>query len=314
MRILITGGTGFIGSELLSRLIQDTDYELYSLHRRHIKKSGYIESTKRHHIKEGDITKYSDVKKIIKEIQPEIVVHLAALSSVAASYNNPLDYVSTNLIGTINLAEACLKEVKNLKRMLFASSLHVYKDTPKVLQTEDKTPEEPNSPYGITKLAAEKYLLSLFRSYEFPVHILRISNIYGRKKGFSHSIVELLIIQMLKNRIKLDLGSPDPVRDFLYISDVVEACIKLIESTKVNPGQIFNISSSNPMNIVELADRIVSRTKFKNKINWDSNLITPRPGDPEWLVADNMKARKLLNWEPKVSLDEGIQKTIANYT
>lgn len=313
MRILITGGTGFIGSELLSVLIQKADYDLYSLERRHVKRSNQVENIERHRIKDGDITNTSEITEIIREVQPEFVVHLAALSSVAGSYNNHLDYISTNLVGTINLAEACRKEVKNFKRMLFASSLHVYKDTPGVLQTEDKTLEEPNSPYGITKLAAEKYLLSLFRSYNFPVNILRISNVYGRKKGFGYSIVEQLIIQMLENRIKLNLGSPEPVRDFLYISDVVEACIKLMKPNNVNPGQVLNISTSKPTSVVELADKIITSTKFKSETNWNSNSIIPRAGDPKWLVADNTKARLLLNWEPKVSLEEGIQKTVSKY-
>jgi nucleoside-diphosphate-sugar epimerase len=309
MMVLVTGGTGFIGSELLFRL-QDKDHDVCSL-ARYTSRTNKNEN-RRYEIKQGDIKKASELTEIIRETQPEVVIHLAALSSVQYSYDHPLENIKTNLVGTVNLAQACLREAKNLKKMIFASSLDVYKDTPDVLQNEDSTLEEPNSPYGVTKLAAEKYLLSLFRNYKFPAFIVRPSNIYGRKRGFNSSIVEKLITQMLEGK-NIDVGSPEPIRDFLYISDLVNACIKLMESTSINPGHIFNISTSNPTSIGELAEKVMKLTEFKNKINWNSNSIASRPGDPKWLVADNTKAKKILNWEPMVSLDEGIQKIIPEY-
>lgn len=311
MRLLVTGGTGFIGSELLSKL-QDIGHDLCSIERNNtIRSNKKIIENRRYQIKQGDITNASQLSQVIREVQPDTVIHLAALSSVQYSYNHPIEYIESNLVGTVNLAEACIREVKNFKKMIFVSSLYVYKDTPNMLQREDTTLEEPNSPYGIAKLAAEKYLLSLFSNYKFPVFILRPSNIYGRKTGFDPSIVEKIISQMLQGENEVHLGSPEPIRDFLYVSDLVNAFIKLLESTNVNPGQIFNISTSTPTTIVELAGKISKHTEFKKQIRWNSRSIPSRPGDPKWLVADNTKAKKILHWEYEVSLDKGIQKTIA---
>lgn len=242
-----------------------------------------------------------------------MLVHLAALSSVKYSYDHSIENIETNLAGTVNLAQACRREAKNFKKMIFVSSLDVYKDTPDILQNEDSTPLEPNSPYGVTKLAAEKYLLSLFRNYKFPSFIIRLGHIYGRKRGFNPSIVEKLIAQMLEGKKMLELGSPEPVRDFLYVSDVVNACIRLLECPSLSPGQTFNICTSKPTSISELAKRVTKHTDFKNKINWNSDSIPPRPGDPKWLVGDNTRAKKILGWEPRVSLDRGIQETITNW-
>ncbi|MFZ0510505.1 MAG: GDP-mannose 4,6-dehydratase [Candidatus Nitrosopolaris sp.] len=310
MRVLVTGGTGFVGSELLLKL-QERGYDVYSLERHSQIGSSKIIENRRYEIKQGDIKKACKLTQIIREIQPDVVIHLAALSSVQYSYDHPIEYIDTNLVATINLAETCRREVKNFRKMIFTSSLYVYKDTPKILQKEDSTPEEPNSPYGITKLAAEKYLLSLSRNHKFPAFILRPSNIYGRKTGFDPSIVEKLITQMLQAKDEVDLGSPEQIRDFLYISDLVNACIKLMESTSIIPGQIFNISTSTPTTLLELADKVAEHTEFKNKIRWNSSSIPSRPGDPKWLVADNTKAKNMLGWEHEVSLDDGIQQTIA---
>ncbi len=307
MMVLVTGGTGFIGGELLFRL-QERDHDVCSL-ARHTSRTKKNEN-RRYEIIQGDIKKASELTEIIRKTQPEVVIHLAALSSVQYSYDHPLENIETNLVGTVNLAQACLREAKNLKKMIFTSSLDVYKDTPDALQNEDSTLEEPNSPYGVAKLAAEKYLLSLFRNYKFPACILRLGHIYGRMKG-PYSIVEKLITQMLEGKNELHLGSPEPIRDFVYITDALNACVKLLESTGINAGQIFNISTSKPTTIRELADRVVAQTKFKNRINWNSNSIPARPRDPKWLVGDNTKAKKMLGWEPKFALDKGIQETIA---
>ena len=231
MRLLITGGTGFIGSELLLSL-QNSIHEVYSLERHRTDSRNRLEN-RRYKIKEGDIRRGSEITQVIEKLQPEVLIHLAGLSSVASSYDDPVGYIETNLVGTVNLAQACLREVKNFKMMIFASSLYVYKDTPDVLQNEDTTPQEPNSPYGVTKLAAESYLSSLFRNYKFPSFILRLGNIYGRNRG-PYSIVETLISQMLQGEKEVRLGSPEPIRDFLYISDLVNDFIKLMGSTNVN--------------------------------------------------------------------------------
>lgn len=144
----MTGGRGFIGSELLP-IIQNAAHDVYSLER-HPANSAEQSENSGYRIKEGDIIQTSQIRHIIREIQPEILIHLAALSSVTISYDQPIEYIATNLAGTDNLAEACLREVNNFKKMIFASSIYVYKDTPNILQNEDKTPEEPNTPFGIT--------------------------------------------------------------------------------------------------------------------------------------------------------------------
>jgi nucleoside-diphosphate-sugar epimerase len=132
--VVVTGGAGFIGSELLPILA--ASHEVISLERPRVNNN--IRTDKTHTTEYCDITNPDEVTKIIKKLQPEILIHLAALSSVANSYANPNNYVQTNLLGTINLAEACTRQVGRFKKMIFASSIHVYKDTPNILQTEEK--------------------------------------------------------------------------------------------------------------------------------------------------------------------------------
>jgi nucleoside-diphosphate-sugar epimerase len=301
VKILITGGTGFIASELLTRL-QKNGYDVYNLERY---AAGRYSQQKKFPTVFGDIADAASIKNVVRELQPEIIVHFAALTSVAYSYEHPVEVLEANLMGTVNLAEACRTEVRNFKKMIFTSSVESYKDTPGVLQDEEKTPQEPDSPYGVSKVAAEKYLIYLFRNRNFPAFIYRQSNTYGRKND-SNFIVEAIISQMLKGG-PIYLGSPEPVRDFIYVSDLVDAHMKLIESD-VQAGQIFNISTSKPTSIKELANLIATETGFEGQISW--NAIPPRPREIKWLVADNRKAKTLLRWTPKTELKEGIDNTI----
>jgi nucleoside-diphosphate-sugar epimerase len=304
VKILVTGGTGFIAGELLTRL-QKNGYDPYNLERY---AAGRYSQQKRFPTVFGDIADAASIKNVVKELQPEIIVHFAALTSVAYSYEHPVEVLEANLIGTVNLAEACRTEVRNFKKMIFTSSIESYKDTPGILQDEENTPQEPDSPYGVSKVAAEKYLIYLFRNRSFPVFIFRQTNTYGRKND-SNFIVEAIISQMLRGG-PVHLGSPDPVRDFIYVSDLVDAHMRLIESD-IQAGQIFNIGTSRPTSIKELADLIATKTGFRGQINW--NAIPPRPREIKWLVADNKKARTQLRWTPKTGLQEGIDKTIQGW-
>jgi dTDP-glucose 4,6-dehydratase len=304
VKVLITGGTGFIANELLTRLKRN-GYDLYNLERY---EAGRFSQQKEFPTVFGDIGDAASVKNILRELQPEILIHFAALTSVAYSYEHPIEVINTNLLGTINLAEACRTEVKNFKKMIFSSSVESYKDTPGVLQDEEKTPQEPDSPYGVSKVAAEKYLLYLCRNRGFPVFILRQSNTYGRKKD-ANFVVETIISQMLRGG-PVNLGSPDPVRDFIYISDLIDFHMKLIES-EIQSEHVFNVGTSKPTSIKELANLIATETGYEGRLNWNVN--PPRPREIKWLVVDNQKARTLLHWTPKIELREGIKKTIAGW-
>jgi nucleoside-diphosphate-sugar epimerase len=304
MKILVTGGTGFIANELLSKL-DEKGHDVFNLERY---VTGRYSQQKKFNTVFGDLKDAGQMRNIIKELQPEALIHFAALTSVAYSYEHPLEVIDANFVGTVNLAEACLKEANDFKKMVFTSSVETYKDTPGILQDEEKTAQEPDSPYGVTKVAAEKYLLYLFRNRQFPVSIFRQSNTYGRKRD-SNFIVERIITQMLNGGL-VRLGSPDPIRDFLYVSDLVDAHVKMIESDP-SPGQVINISTSKPTSIKDLAQIVAEQTGFKNEIKW--NAIPPRPREIKWLVADNTKARTLLKWEPRTNLNEGITKTIESW-
>ncbi|MEM4297370.1 MAG: SDR family NAD(P)-dependent oxidoreductase, partial [Nitrososphaerota archaeon] len=164
-KVLITGVTGFIGSHLAPRLLE-LGYDVYSFERymtgRYV--LGAIRQLKTLF---GDLREYHTVRKVVRDVSPDYVIHLAAISPVAYSFEHPQEVMDVNLMGTINLSEACLHEAPGVKQMLFASTSEVYGDGP-VPRRED-TPPNPNSPYAVSKLAAEKYLLYLKEAYDFPV-------------------------------------------------------------------------------------------------------------------------------------------------
>jgi nucleoside-diphosphate-sugar epimerase len=302
MKILITGVTGFIGSHLVKELSKDKIGEIYGVVRfgnRYTKHEGYEPIY-------ADITDYHYLAKIISEIKPEIVIHLAALSSVSQSFERPQEYFLVNTIGTINLAEINLKFNPYLKKFIWAGTPEEYG-----IQTNFPIKEDavlnPNSPYAVSKTATTQYLLYLHRTYDFPVVISRHANAYGRKLGiFSQlGVIENTVTQMLKGS-DVYLGEPDVRRDFLYIDDVVEWYKVLMEKSK--EGEIYNAGWGKSYSIKEVAEIAMELIGFTGEIHWHS--IPKRPGEIPRIELDSSKARRELGWKPKINLEEGLTKTI----
>jgi len=300
-KVLVTGGTGFIGSHIVPQLVE-RGYDVYALERyvtgRYV--LGNIRNVKTVF---GDVKDSTATRKIIREIQPDIVIHLAAVSPVAYSYDHPLEIIETNLIGAINLAEACLRELPYFARFLFASSSETYGNGP-TPKTEE-TPQNPNSPYAVSKLACEKYLQYMRKAYEFPVTILRNFNTYGRKDN-THFVVERTIVQMLQGE-PVRLGDPTPIRDFEYVLDHVDSYLTCLENEKAK-GELFNFCTGRGVSISQLVSLIAELIGFKGEIVW--NTIPGRPLDIKELVGDYSKAKRLLGWEPRYTLEEGLRLTV----
>ncbi len=300
-KILITGATGFIGSHLLPKLIK-TGYDVYAL-QRYITGRYVLGSNVKTIF--ADLRNEIDVRRAVKLVQPDYVIHLAAISPVSYSYDHPQEVTEVNYLGTINLAEACLREVPRLRQFLFASTSETYGNGP-VPKRED-TPQNPNSPYAVSKLAAEKYLLYIRDAYDFPVTTLRNFNTYGRKRN-THFFIERTICQMLTSNV-VRLGDPTPVRDFMYVEDHVNAYLTCLGNPKAI-GEIFNFCTGRHMRLDEVTEIIEELTDFNGEIKWYS--IPARPLDIKVLYGDYSKARKILNWEPKYMLEEGL-KLIVEY-
>jgi len=301
LRILVTGATGFIGSHLVPRLVE-RGCDVYSLERY---VTGRYVLGQRREVKTvfGDLTEYFTVKRILHEVQPDVVIHLASVSPVAYSYDHPHEVIETNFLGTVNLAESCLHEVPHFKQFLFASTSETYGNGP-TPKTEE-THQNPNSPYGVSKLACEKYLLYMRDAYGFPVTLLRNFNTYGRKDN-THFVVERTIVQMLQGTT-IRLGDPTPVRDFEYVDDHVNSYLTCLDRPEAN-GEVFNFCTGRGVSIKQIAELIGEITDFKSEIIWHT--IPARPLDIKELVGDYSKAKRLLGWEPRFSLEEGLRLTI----
>jgi nucleoside-diphosphate-sugar epimerase len=298
MKILITGVTGFIGSHLVKEL----EGELYGMVRFGdipTKHEGYIPVY-------SDLTDYHHLVKIIKEIKPDVIFHLAGLTSVSQSFERPQEYFEVNTIGTINLAEINLRFNPYLKKFIWAGTPEEY-GVQNSFPTNEEAPLNPNSPYAISKVAATKYLLYMYRAYDFPVVVSRHANCYGRKFGiFSQlGVIENIVTQMLKGK-KVYLGEPDVRRDFIYIDDVIEWYKTLMEKGK--EGEIYNAGWGKSYSIREVAEKVKELTGFDGEIHWHS--VPKRPGEILRIELDASKARRELGWEPRINLEKGLSKTI----
>ncbi len=299
MKILLTGATGFIGSHLLSAL---SEFEPYSLER-------YMTTRYAHGFQRKVKTVFADlrdafaVRGVIRDVKPDVVIHLASISPVAYSYDHPQEVIEASLNATVNLAEACLREIPHFRQFIFASTSETYGNGP-VPKTEETT-QNPNSPYAVGKLAAEKYLLYMRDAYSFPVTVLRPFNTYGRKSD-THFVVEKVIVQMLGGD-RVVLGDPNPVRDLLYVDDHVGAYMACLHNEQAI-GQVYNFCTGRGVRIQELVDKAKEVIGFSGEIVW--NTIPKRPLDIDVLIGSYDKANQELGWAPRFSLEEGIVRTV----
>jgi len=301
-KVLVTGGSGFIGSHLIPELIND-GYDVYCLERyvtgRYILGEHRVAKTVF-----GDLRDFFTVRDLIRKIQPDFVIHLASISAVSYSYDHPNEVLETNLLGTINLAESCLREVPHFKNFLFAGTSEEYGNQ-ETFPVREEAELRPNSPYAISKVGADKYLQYMRDAYDFPITVLRNFNTYGRKDN-THFVVERTITQMLKEKVVM-LGDPSPVRDLLYIDDHVNSYLRCLKNEKA-VGEVFNFCTGHSVSIAQLVNLIKKLTKFEGEVMWDT--IPKRPLDIAKLVGDYSKAKKLLGWKPKYTLEEGLKLTI----
>lgn len=213
----------------------------------------------------------------------------------------------TNYLGTINLAEACYGTVNHFKQFIFAGTSEEYGTT---LRGTDKRLNEdsqlsPNSPYAVAKVACDLYLKYMHLAYNFPYTVLRPFNSYGRK-GNQHFFIESVISQMLKQD-KVFLGDPNAIRDWLFVDDHVDGYLKALGNDKVI-GEDIQLCTGKAYTTKETAELIAKLTGFKGQIVW--NTMPKRPLDAYVLIGDNSKAKRLLGWEPRTDLEEGLRKTI----
>jgi len=295
MKILVTGGAGFIGSHLVDALIERGHKVVVIDNLSTGKKENVNKKAKFYKI---DICS-PKIKEIFKKEKPEVVFHLAALPRVPLSVKDPVLTSKVNILGTVNIFKASVDF--KVKRIIFASSSSVYGDQKKLPLREDMIPN-PISPYGLQKLVCEQFAKLFSNLYKIPIVSLRYFNVYGPRVDFN-SEYSLVIGKFLKQKAEgkplTIYGDGNQTRSFCYVDDVVEANILAMKSKKIKGGEVINIGSEKSYSVNYLAKLIGGKVKY----------LPPRPGDVLHTKADITLAKKLLNWSPKVSLEEGLEKT-----
>ncbi len=304
-KILVTGAAGFIGSNLVSKLLT-YDCKIIGLDNFSTGRREYIENflkNQRFNLIEGDIRNFNLLQKKFTNI--DIIFHEAALSSVIRSLEDPLSSHEVNVTGTLNLL-LIAKEL-NVERFVFASSSSVYGET-KTLPKQEDMPLSPFSPYGVSKLAAEKYVYSFYKIYGVNTVSLRYFNVYGPNQVASpySGVISIFISRILQNQSPIIFGDGTQTRDFTFVKDVVEA--NLLAATKDTAiGRVFNIATGKRISIIELAQLIL---KLCNKSRIKIQFQPPRAGDILHSLADITLAKKFLNYFPQFDLQQGLKETI----
>jgi nucleoside-diphosphate-sugar epimerase len=298
MKILLTGSSGFIGQHLLPRL----------------RNLGEVFELK------SDLTDHTAIKNEVKDISPNIIIHLAARTEVQKSFYEQVSFSEVNYVGTVNLIEAC-RGVEQMPYFVFASTMEVYGWQPISDEVEhtgaftervafdENTIPHPNAPYAVAKYGCEKYLEYAGRAYGLDWAAIRQTNAYGRKDN-DFFITEHIISQMLTGN-ECNLGYSEPYRNFIYIDDLLDAWMTVIENRDKCTGEIFTIGPDDPRKIKDCANYIAEQLDWQGTINW--NTKDPRHGEIWWLNSNSTKLNNLTGWVPKVSYESGISRTIAHW-
>ena len=299
-KILVTGGAGFIGSEVVSQLIKKNAVVTVLDNFSSGKKQYLPKNNKKLKIIKGDITDEKIVKRAVKD--QESVIHLAALPFIPDSFYYPADFFNVNTTGSVNLLWKSIQS-NSVDRFIHISTSEVY-GSAQFVPMDENHPTAPHSTYAVSKLAGDRVAFTLHKENGFPVVIIRPFNSYGPKYTQPYIIPEIMN-QLLNGTKELMLGNVDATRDFTYVSDTADAIIRSLSAKKA-VGEIINVGSGNEISIRDLALKISKIAKIKTKIRYDES--RERPYDVNRLISNNKKAKTILDWTPKITMDQGLKK------
>ena len=312
MKIIVTGGAGFIGSNFILYMLKKYDYQIICLDK--LTYAGNLENlssvmdNKNFKFVKGDITDKILVENLFENENPDVVINFAAESHVDRSIENPNIFLQTNIIGTNILMDACRKF--NVKRFHQVSTDEVYGDLPidrpDLLFTET-TPINPSSPYSASKASADLLVQAYFRTFDFPATISRCSNNYG-PFHFPEKLIPLMIINALHEKNLPVYGDGKNIRDWLYVEDHCQAIDLIIHSGKI--GEVYNIGGHNEKSNIDIVKIIL---KHLGKSESLIKFVKDRPGHDLRYAIDPSKISNELGWLPKTNFETGIQNTIDWY-
>ena len=298
MKVLVTGGCGFIGSHLVERLLREgcEVTVLDNLSTGRFSNLKEVAADPRLHIHQKDITQKKAVEEHLRGV--EAVFHLAALADIVPSIQLPLDYYHANVTGTLAVLEAA--RAAGVKRFIYAASSSCY-GIPDIFPTPETAPIQPEYPYALTKYLGEALVLHWEKVYKMQTVSLRLFNVFGprsRTTGTYGAVMGVFLAQKLADQPLTIVGDGTQRRDFTYVTDVAEAL--WLASQKEFHGEIMNVGSGGTYAINRLAELIGGPAVY----------IPKRPGEPDCTFADITKIRRLLGWSPKVSFETGVKEIL----
>ena len=312
-KILVTGGAGFIGSHLCERLIQEreniicldnfNDYYDPRLKKDNISR---LKNNSKFLLIRGDILDRVLLEKVFQQNKISKIIHLAALAGVRASFLAPEKYIDVDIKGTVNLLE--MARDYEVSQFIFGSSSSVYGLESKLPFREDEKNLFPISPYSVSKLSGELYCRSFNKNYKIPMIILRFFTVFGprqRPEMAIHKFTRLMKWGKLVPRY----GLGNSLRDYTYIDDIIDGIMKALNLNKKIKFEIFNFGNSKTTKLKDMISTLEKKLDIKSKIK----KLPDQLGDLPITYANISKAKKLLDWTPKISFEEGVERFLAWY-
>lgn len=349
MKIIVTGGAGFIGSAVIRHIIQNTKDTVINVDKLtyagNLESLGCVADSARYSFEQVDICDRVELNRVFTMYQPDAVMHLAAESHVDRSITGPADFIQTNIVGTYTLLEAAREYWNTLEedrkaafRFHHISTDEVYGDLPhpdevynvgrslgRQLETEgedinplplftEQTPYAPSSPYSASKASSDHLVRAWLRTYGFPTMVTNCSNNYG-PYHFPEKLIPLVILNALEGKPLPIYGKGDQIRDWLYVEDHAHALYKIVTEGKM--GETYNIGGHNEKQNIDVVKTICvildelrpKETKYAEQITF----VTDRPGHDRRYAIDASKMSRELNWQPQETFETGLRKTVEWY-